>query len=235
MRRRRGCGPALRRIRGTSRRITVEICCGCQGCGIEPYRLNRLRRRQDLPLRDRHRRPHRHRRPRRRPRQVSYGSPGDVAANGGIVVVEVDGRNFSYWHVAPPPNPAATCPYTDCSATSPPNPKTGATSTSPNPPTTNTASTTETRSGRAPSAPSTTTSHPRSTQSSPRSHPPQAWTRRLLRQSTRQHTNRRQPAETARLARPARHPNPHPLAPHPQHLPGRAAMRLLRRSPQAQD
>jgi hypothetical protein len=35
------------------------------------------------------------------PGKVSYGSPGDVAANGGIVVVEADGRNFGYWHVAP--------------------------------------------------------------------------------------------------------------------------------------
>jgi hypothetical protein len=33
--------------------------------------------------------------------KVSYGSPGDVAANGGIVVVEAAGRNFGYWHVAP--------------------------------------------------------------------------------------------------------------------------------------
>ena len=36
-----------------------------------------------------------------RPGKVSYGSPGDVAANGGIVVVEADARNFGYWHVAP--------------------------------------------------------------------------------------------------------------------------------------
>ena len=35
------------------------------------------------------------------PGKVSYGSPGDVAANGGIVVVEAVGRNFGYWHVAP--------------------------------------------------------------------------------------------------------------------------------------
>jgi hypothetical protein len=33
--------------------------------------------------------------------KVSYGSPGEVAANGGIVVVEAEGRNFGYWHVAP--------------------------------------------------------------------------------------------------------------------------------------
>ncbi|HVU76744.1 MAG TPA: M23 family metallopeptidase [Gaiellaceae bacterium] len=35
------------------------------------------------------------------PGKVSYGSPGDVAANGGIVVVEAAGRNFGHWHVAP--------------------------------------------------------------------------------------------------------------------------------------
>jgi hypothetical protein len=35
------------------------------------------------------------------PGKVSYGAPADVAQNGGIVVVEADGRNFGYWHVAP--------------------------------------------------------------------------------------------------------------------------------------
>lgn len=35
------------------------------------------------------------------PGKVSYGSPADVAENGGIVVVEAAGRNFGYWHVAP--------------------------------------------------------------------------------------------------------------------------------------
>jgi len=35
------------------------------------------------------------------PGKVSFGSPADVAQNGGIVVVESDGRNFGYWHVAP--------------------------------------------------------------------------------------------------------------------------------------
>jgi hypothetical protein len=39
--------------------------------------------------------------------KVSYGSPGEVAANGGIVVVEGDGRNFGYWHVAPAVQPGA--------------------------------------------------------------------------------------------------------------------------------
>jgi Peptidase family M23 len=39
------------------------------------------------------------------PGKVSYGSPGEVAANGGIVVVESDGRNFGYWHVAPAVRP----------------------------------------------------------------------------------------------------------------------------------
>src|SRR5206468_11713347 len=33
--------------------------------------------------------------------KVSYGSPAEVAQNGGIVVVEAAGRNFGYWHVAP--------------------------------------------------------------------------------------------------------------------------------------
>ena len=42
--------------------------------------------------------------------KVSYGSPGDVAANGGIVVVEADGRNFGYWHVKPAVQPGANVP-----------------------------------------------------------------------------------------------------------------------------
>jgi Peptidase family M23 len=37
--------------------------------------------------------------------KVSYGSAGDTAANGGIVVVEADGRTFGYWHVAPAVRP----------------------------------------------------------------------------------------------------------------------------------
>jgi hypothetical protein len=39
------------------------------------------------------------------PGKVSYGSPGDVTQNGGIVVVEAAGRNFGYWHVAPAVKP----------------------------------------------------------------------------------------------------------------------------------
>ncbi len=35
------------------------------------------------------------------PGTVSYGSPADVAQNGGVVVVQADGRNFGYWHVSP--------------------------------------------------------------------------------------------------------------------------------------
>src|SRR6476469_1798806 len=42
------------------------------------------------------------------PGKVSYGSPGEVAANGGIVVVEANGRNFGYWHLAPSVRPG-TC------------------------------------------------------------------------------------------------------------------------------
>jgi hypothetical protein len=41
------------------------------------------------------------------PGKVSFGSAGDVAANGGIVVVEGDGRNFGYWHVAPAVQPGS--------------------------------------------------------------------------------------------------------------------------------
>ena len=41
------------------------------------------------------------------PGKVSFGSPADVAQNGGIVVVESDGRNFGYWHVAPAVQPGA--------------------------------------------------------------------------------------------------------------------------------
>ena len=33
--------------------------------------------------------------------KVSFGLPSDVAQNGGIVVVEAQGRNFGYWRVAP--------------------------------------------------------------------------------------------------------------------------------------
>jgi Peptidase family M23 len=39
------------------------------------------------------------------PGKVSYGSPADVAENGGIVVVESAGRNFGYWHVEPAVSP----------------------------------------------------------------------------------------------------------------------------------
>ena len=39
------------------------------------------------------------------PGKTSFGSPADVAQNGGIVVVEADGRNFGYWHVAPAVQP----------------------------------------------------------------------------------------------------------------------------------
>jgi Peptidase family M23 len=44
------------------------------------------------------------------PGKVSFGSPADVAQNGGIVVVEADGRNFGYWHVAPAVQPGARVP-----------------------------------------------------------------------------------------------------------------------------
>ncbi len=44
------------------------------------------------------------------PGKASYGSPGDVAANGGIVVVEAAGRNFGYWHVAPAVQPGSHVP-----------------------------------------------------------------------------------------------------------------------------
>jgi hypothetical protein len=44
------------------------------------------------------------------PGKVSYGSPGEVAENGGIVVVEADGRNFGYWHVAPAVQPGVHVP-----------------------------------------------------------------------------------------------------------------------------
>jgi hypothetical protein len=41
------------------------------------------------------------------PGKVSFGAPSDVAQNGGIVVVEAQGRNFGYWHVAPAVTPGA--------------------------------------------------------------------------------------------------------------------------------
>jgi Peptidase family M23 len=44
------------------------------------------------------------------PGKVSYGSPADVAENGGIVVVEAAGRNFGYWHVAPAVQPGIHVP-----------------------------------------------------------------------------------------------------------------------------
>jgi hypothetical protein len=42
--------------------------------------------------------------------KVSFGAPSDVAQNGGIVVVEADGRNFGYWHVAPMVTPGTHVP-----------------------------------------------------------------------------------------------------------------------------
>ena len=44
------------------------------------------------------------------PGKVSYGSTAEVAENGGIVVVEADGRNFGYWHVAPAVQPGTHVP-----------------------------------------------------------------------------------------------------------------------------
>jgi hypothetical protein len=44
------------------------------------------------------------------PGKVSYGTLGEVAQNGGIVVVEADGRNFGYWHVAPAVHPGTHVP-----------------------------------------------------------------------------------------------------------------------------
>jgi hypothetical protein len=44
------------------------------------------------------------------PGKVSFGSPADIAQNGGIVVVEADGRNFGYWHVAPAVQPGVHVP-----------------------------------------------------------------------------------------------------------------------------
>ena len=44
------------------------------------------------------------------PGKVSYGSPRDVAANGGVVVVEADGRNFGYWHIKPAVQPGVHVP-----------------------------------------------------------------------------------------------------------------------------
>ena len=44
------------------------------------------------------------------PGKVSFGSPADIAQNGGIVVVEADGRNFGYWHVTPTVRPGTRVP-----------------------------------------------------------------------------------------------------------------------------
>jgi hypothetical protein len=44
------------------------------------------------------------------PGKVSFGSPAEVAQNGGIVVVEAAGRNFGYWHVAPAVPPGVHIP-----------------------------------------------------------------------------------------------------------------------------
>ncbi len=44
------------------------------------------------------------------PGKVSFGSPAEVAQNGGIVVVEAVGRNFGYWHVAPAVQPGVNVP-----------------------------------------------------------------------------------------------------------------------------
>jgi hypothetical protein len=42
--------------------------------------------------------------------KVSFGTSSEVAQNGGIVVVEADGRNFGYWHVAPTVAPGIHVP-----------------------------------------------------------------------------------------------------------------------------
>jgi hypothetical protein len=42
--------------------------------------------------------------------KVSFGAPTEVSQNGGIVVVEADGRNFGYWHVAPTVAPGIHVP-----------------------------------------------------------------------------------------------------------------------------
>jgi hypothetical protein len=44
------------------------------------------------------------------PGKVSFGAPADVAANGGVVVVETGARNFGYWHVAPAVQPGIDVP-----------------------------------------------------------------------------------------------------------------------------
>jgi hypothetical protein len=44
------------------------------------------------------------------PGKVSYGTPADVAQNGGIVVVEAEARNFGYWHVEPAVQPGRRVP-----------------------------------------------------------------------------------------------------------------------------
>jgi hypothetical protein len=44
------------------------------------------------------------------PGKVSFGSPAEFAQNGGIVVIEADGRNFGYWHVAPSVQTGARVP-----------------------------------------------------------------------------------------------------------------------------
>jgi hypothetical protein len=44
------------------------------------------------------------------PGKVSYGAPADLAANGGIVVLEGAARNFGYWHVNPAVQPGTRVP-----------------------------------------------------------------------------------------------------------------------------
>jgi hypothetical protein len=44
------------------------------------------------------------------PGKVSFGTRGEVAQSGGIVVIEADRRNFGYWHVAPAIKPGTHVP-----------------------------------------------------------------------------------------------------------------------------
>ena len=149
------------------------------------------------------------------PGKVSYGSPGDVNANGGIVVVEASNRNFGYWHVKPTVQPGSHVPLHALLGHVAAQPEDWGH--------VHFAESTHDRNGITywnplrPGAISPFHDYgPPVIDAIIASLPP-----KLLQglvdfsvKSTRQHTNRGHPAKAARLARPARHPRPHPLAPH---------------------
>ena len=164
-----------------------------------------------------------------RPARSLTGRPATSTANGGIVVVEAGARNFGYWHVAPAVRPGSRVPLHGLLGHIAAQPEDWGH--------VHFAESTHDRNGITywnplrPGALSPFHDYGPPVieaiiASLPPKQPPR--TRRLLGQSTRQHTNRRHPTQAARLARHARHACPHPLAPDTKRQDGRAVAGRLR-------